>query len=40
MTIFPAGIKNMFEELGALPPGPPDMEKVMEICGRQGISFL
>lgn len=40
LSVFPAGIENMFEELGALPPGPPDMEKVMEICARQGISFL
>tara|TARA_R110002051_G_scaffold166126_2_gene237066 strand:+ start:868 stop:1410 length:543 start_codon:yes stop_codon:yes gene_type:complete len=40
LSVFPAGIEDMFEELGALPPGPPDMEKVMEICARQGISFL
>ena len=40
LSVFPAGIENMFEELGALPPGPPDMKKVMEICARQGITFL
>ena len=40
LSVFPAGIEDMFEELSALPPGPPDMEKVMEICARQGISFL
>jgi quercetin dioxygenase-like cupin family protein len=40
VTAFPAGIEHMFEELGALPPGPPDMAKVFEICGRHGIRFL
>ena len=40
LSIFPSGIENMFEELGALPPGPPDFLKVAEICGRYGITFL
>ena len=40
VTAFPAGIELMFEELGALPPGPPVMETVFEICGRYGIRFL
>ncbi|AWM36213.1 Quercetin 2,3-dioxygenase [Gemmata obscuriglobus] len=40
VTAFPAGIEHMFEELGALPPGPPVMETVFEICGRYGIRFL
>jgi len=40
LSVFPAGIENMFEELGALPPGPPDFPKVAEICGRYGIKFL
>jgi len=39
-SAFPAGIEEMFKELGALPPGPPNFEKVAEICGRYGISFV
>ncbi|MBT8178493.1 MAG: cupin domain-containing protein [Eudoraea sp.] len=39
-SAFPAGIELMFGELGELPPGPPDFEKVAEICGRYGIRFV
>ncbi|MBT8324386.1 MAG: cupin domain-containing protein [Winogradskyella sp.] len=39
-SAFPAGIEDMFAELGELPPGPPDFPKVAEICGRYGISFV
>ncbi|MDF1695469.1 MAG: quercetin 2,3-dioxygenase [Saprospiraceae bacterium] len=40
LSVFPSGIETMFEELGKLPPGPPDFPKVAEICGRYGITFL
>lgn len=40
LSVFPSGIEIMFEELGKLPPGPPDFPKVAEICGRYGITFL
>jgi len=40
LTAFPAGIELMFSELGKLPPGPPNFEKVAEICGRYGIEFV
>lgn len=40
LSVFPAGIEDMFEELGALPPGPPDFPMVAEICGKYGIRFL
>ncbi|MEW2920314.1 quercetin 2,3-dioxygenase [Muricauda sp. ANG21] len=40
LSVFPAGLENMFAELGALPPGPPDFPKVAEICGRYGITFI
>ncbi|MBT8187807.1 MAG: quercetin 2,3-dioxygenase [Croceitalea sp.] len=40
LSVFPAGIEHMFEELGDLPPGPPDFPKVAEICGRYGINFI
>lgn len=39
-TAFPAGIEFMFKELSKLPAGPPDFEKVSEICGNHGISFV
>ncbi|CAN5329937.1 cupin domain-containing protein [soil metagenome] len=40
LSIFPAGLEHMFEELGALPAGPTDMEKVVEICGRYNVRFV
>jgi quercetin dioxygenase-like cupin family protein len=39
-SAFPAGIEVMFKELASLPPGPPDFEKVVEICSKHGISFV
>ena len=39
-SAFPAGIEHMFEELAQLPPGPPDFQKLAEICAKQGISFV
>lgn len=39
-SAFPAGIEFMFQELAQLPAGPPNFEKVAEICGRQGITFV
>ena len=40
LSVFPAGIEDMFEELSAQPPGPPDFPKVAEICGRYGVKFI
>ncbi len=39
LSVFPAGAEHMFEELAALPAGPPDFAIVAEICGRYGITF-
>ena len=39
-SAFPAGIEHMFEELAQLPPGPPDFQKVADICAKQGITFV
>lgn len=39
-SAFPAGIEDMFEELAQLPAGPPNFEKVTEICGRFGVKFV
>jgi quercetin dioxygenase-like cupin family protein len=40
VTLIPGGAEQMFVELAELPPGPPDMEKVIQIAGRYNISFL
>ncbi|MBB4079720.1 quercetin dioxygenase-like cupin family protein [Lewinella aquimaris] len=40
LTAFPSGIETMFEEIGALPAGPPDMPTVFGICARYGIRFV
>lgn len=34
-----AGIEPMLVELSQLPAGPPEMSRVVEICGRYGITF-
>ena len=39
-SAFPAGIEIMFKELSKLPPGPPEFDKVAEICSKYGISFV
>ena len=40
LSIFPAGLENMFEELSQLPAGPPDLEKVGKICGKYNLRFV
>lgn len=40
LSFFPAGMEAMFEKLAQLPEGPPDMEKVTQICGEYGVSFI
>lgn len=39
-SAFPSGIESMFAELSELPAGPPDFEKVSEICAKYGIRFV
>lgn len=39
LIISPPGLEAMFEEMHALPPGPPDMAQIMGICERYGIEF-
>jgi quercetin dioxygenase-like cupin family protein len=39
INLVPAGIEGMFEELDQLPEGPPDFVRVVEICGRYGVTF-
>ncbi|WP_224483495.1 cupin domain-containing protein [Robertkochia aurantiaca] len=40
LSIFPAGIENMFRALSELPEGPPDFEKIAQICGEHGVRFV
>ena len=40
LSIFPAGLEKMFEELSQLPPGPPDLQKVGEICAKYKLRFV
>ncbi|MGY2133450.1 cupin domain-containing protein [Hymenobacter sp. HD11105] len=40
LSIFPAGIERMFEELDQLPPGPPDFGAVTAICAKYGVTIL
>lgn len=35
----PVSLEAMFEELAALPEGPPDLAAIGAICARYGISF-
>ncbi len=40
LSIFPAGLEHMFEELAQLPPGPPNFEQVAKICGKYDLTFV
>ena len=40
LSIFPAGLEQMFEELAELPAGPPDLKKVAEICSTYNLKFV
>jgi quercetin dioxygenase-like cupin family protein len=40
VTLVPGGAENMFVDIAALPPGPPDMAKVAAICDVYGIKFI
>lgn len=38
--LVPAGLEGLFEELAALPPGPPDPDMVASLATPYGIEFL
>lgn len=40
LSIFTAGLENMFEELSQLLSGPPDLEKVGRIYGKYNLRFV
>ncbi|KAB1067436.1 cupin domain-containing protein [Tamlana haliotis] len=39
-SAFPAGIEVMFQKLAQLPEGPPDFQKVSQICAEHGVHFV
>jgi quercetin dioxygenase-like cupin family protein len=39
LTLVPAGMEEMFRELGRLAPGPESMPQALAICERYGIFF-
>jgi len=40
VLLSPSGLERMFRELAQLPPGPPEMARVVAICARYGVRFL
>ena len=40
VSLIPGGGENMFSELAALPPGPPDMPTISQISQKYGVRFL
>lgn len=40
VTMLPGGGEAMFYELASLPPGPPDMDALLEITRRYGIELI
>ncbi|NNK59628.1 MAG: cupin domain-containing protein [Flavobacteriaceae bacterium] len=40
LSIFPAGLEEMFAELSKLEPGPPDLDRVAEITNKYQIQFV
>ena len=40
LSVFPGGAEAMWQELSDLPAGPPDMQQVVQICARYGVTFL
>jgi len=39
-VVSPPNLEPMFAELAALPPGPPDLAKVGEVCGRYDVTLV
>lgn len=40
VAVQPAGLEKFFAEVNALPPGPPDMSKVLPLFEKYGLEFL
>ena len=40
VVLVPGGMEKVFEDLSAMPPGPPDIGKVNAITTKYGVEFL
>ena len=40
VVLVPGGMEKVFEEISAMPPGPPDIENVNAITMKYGVKFL
>lgn len=40
VSAYPSGMEHLFEDLDALPPGPPNFEQVAAISANHGIHFV
>jgi len=40
IVLVPGGMEKVFEEISAMPPGPPDIGKVNAITRKYGVEFL
>ena len=39
LSVYPAGVEKMFRTISELPSGPPDTERIKQICAAYGIYF-
>ena len=40
VVLVPGGMEKVFEDISAMPPGPPDLEKINAISMKYGVKFL
>ena len=40
LILVPGGMEKVFEEISAMPPGPPDLDKINAITRKYGVEFL
>ena len=40
LVLVPGGMERVFEDISAMPPGPPDIAKVNAVTARYGVRFL
>jgi len=40
LVLVPGGMEKVFEDISAMPPGPPDIGKINAITAKYGVEFL
>jgi quercetin dioxygenase-like cupin family protein len=40
LVLVPGGMEKVFEDISAMPPGPPDIGKINAITAKYGVKFL